>query len=193
MTKRTKRTRWIPENSVKIIPEEAPRVTAYLYNSGHSGKPCIIAYMNKKTKSFLHTQYGTEERRAEALAEHRKWWGADHQQHLRYRAERDQTSQLQAGDIIYVTWGYDQTNADFYEVLSLTASRKSARIRHLKSSAKENGFMSGHATPNSPREYESPATTCRTVGKDGVNTEYSQYGGPATKWDGSPVSVSWYC
>jgi len=34
----------------------------------------------------------------------------------------------QVGDVLVSSWGYDQTNIDFYRVVSLTASGKSVRI-----------------------------------------------------------------
>ena len=34
----------------------------------------------------------------------------------------------QVGDILVSSWGYDQTNIDFYRVVGLTASGKSVRI-----------------------------------------------------------------
>lgn len=36
------------------------------------------------------------------------------------------------GDYIVVSWGYDQTNIDFYEVVSLTKSGKSIRIQKVQ-------------------------------------------------------------
>ena len=37
----------------------------------------------------------------------------------------------QVGDVLVSSWGYDQTNVDFWRVVSLTASGKSARIMPL--------------------------------------------------------------
>lgn len=36
---------------------------------------------------------------------------------------------LKVGDILYTSWGYDQTNVDFYQVVTMTA--KSAKIRQV--------------------------------------------------------------
>ena len=38
------------------------------------------------------------------------------------------TRPVEVGDIFAASWGYDQTNVDFYEVVSVTASGKSVRI-----------------------------------------------------------------
>jgi len=35
---------------------------------------------------------------------------------------------LAVGDVVYTSWGYDQTQVEFYEVVGLTPSGKSAKI-----------------------------------------------------------------
>jgi hypothetical protein len=42
--------------------------------------------------------------------------------------ERTRIAGPQVGDVLVSSWGYDQTNVDFYRVVSLTASGKSVRI-----------------------------------------------------------------
>ena len=43
-------------------------------------------------------------------------------------AEQTRTDGPQVGDILVSSWGYDQTNVDFWRVVGLTASGKSVRI-----------------------------------------------------------------
>jgi hypothetical protein len=40
-----------------------------------------------------------------------------------------ETQAIQVGDLFQSSWGYDQTNVDFYEVVGLTPSGKSVRVR----------------------------------------------------------------
>ena len=42
--------------------------------------------------------------------------------------EQTRTTGPEVGDVLVSSWGYDQTNIDFWRVVSLTASGKSARI-----------------------------------------------------------------
>ena len=42
--------------------------------------------------------------------------------------ERTKLDGPQVGDVLVSTWGYDQTNVDFWRVVGLTASGKSVRI-----------------------------------------------------------------
>ena len=45
--------------------------------------------------------------------------------------ERTKMDGPQVGDILVSSWGYDQTNVDFWRVVGLTPSAKSARIVQL--------------------------------------------------------------
>lgn len=42
-----------------------------------------------------------------------------------------------AGDVLYTSWGYDQTNAEFFEVVGLTPSGKSVRLRRIEGTVKD--------------------------------------------------------
>ena len=61
---------------------------------------------------------------------------------------------VKVGDFFYSSWGYDQTNVDFYKVVGLTPSGKSVRVQKWTSAAA--GPQGG------PQEYvipgERPAT-----------------------------------
>ena len=50
-----------------------------------------------------------------------------------------------AGDIFYTSWGYEQTNIDFYQVIS--ASGKSVKVRRIEGKITDYKDMSGHTTP----------------------------------------------
>lgn len=60
------------------------------------------------------------------------------------------------GDIFYDSWGYDQTNIDFYQVFSVSPSGKSARVRKIASrNLGEDGFMSNKVIPEPGKIIES--------------------------------------
>jgi len=52
---------------------------------------------------------------------------------------------VKVGDIFYTSWGYEQTNIDFYEVVRVT--EKTAHIRELKQSRTDTSFMQGVCEP----------------------------------------------
>ena len=45
--------------------------------------------------------------------------------------DTDTDTSIKVGDIFYTSWGYDQTNVDFYEVVGLTPSGKSVKLHSI--------------------------------------------------------------
>jgi len=60
---------------------------------------------------------------------------------------------IEPGAILYSSWGYDQTNIDYYMVTRCTA--KSAWIVPMKAHEEPSGFMCGHSTPLEPMTHTS--------------------------------------
>lgn len=57
---------------------------------------------------------------------------------------------VKVGDLFYSSWGYEQTNVEFFKVVGLTKSGKSAKVRQIGSKTKEGseGYMSDSAYPD---------------------------------------------
>lgn len=95
---------------------------------------------------------------------------------------------FKVGDIVYDSWGYDQTNIDWYQVVKCTP--KSVVIRRIAGeiTEKEN-TMSGQSTPlihcftGTPIRKRVQPGTCDLASNHGC----------MRKWDGKPKYVSWYC
>ena len=47
--------------------------------------------------------------------------------------------EVKVGDIFVSSWGYDQTNVQFYEVVGLTKTKKSARLRGIAQLLEDEG------------------------------------------------------
>jgi len=96
---------------------------------------------------------------------------------------------IQVGAIVYNSWGCDQTNVDFYEVVGVSAYF--VKLRPLQNTIRETGFMCGTAEPQ-PGVYASGHVTRHKVisvsGEAYVKFEY----GSGRVWDGKPKSCSWY-
>ncbi len=61
------------------------------------------------------------------------------------------TTEIQPGTIFVSHWGYDQTNVDFFEVISPTA--KTVQLRPIaRDRAPESRYMTSEVTPK-PGEY----------------------------------------
>jgi hypothetical protein len=109
---------------------------------------------------------------------------------------------IEIGDIFRSSWGYGQTNVDFYQVVGLTP--KSVKLRMIQSKVEQTGAMSGQALPIKDAFYD---WRSEMRGTDGVMTKkvkayrnnknqaeayisISSFSG-AWKWDGQPSYTSW--
>jgi len=95
------------------------------------------------------------------------------------------------GDIFVATWGWEQTNADFFQVVAVTP--KGVKIRHIKSKENINPqSLTGTSMPIK-NAFDEEAKTKRIYLFDGI--EHFQAGesfGSAELWDGNPVNISSY-
>ena len=66
---------------------------------------------------------------------------------------------LQVGDVLRSSWGYDQTNIDYYEVTRLIGAQM-VEYREIACQAQETGFMSGDSVP-APGKYVGEAKRAR--------------------------------
>jgi len=98
----------------------------------------------------------------------------------------------QTGEIWVATWGYEQTNATFFQIVGITP--KGIKVRKIKSKeiSKDNESMTGYAVPVK-NAFEGEQKTRRIYlfdGEERFNAGDSY--GSAEKWDGNPVAISWY-
>lgn len=101
-------------------------------------------------------------------------------------------------DIFVDSWGYDQTNIDYYQVVSISPSGKTARVKpiHSKIIELENSFMSNKVIPDK-NNFEEDASSYKPAGNLRINK--SSYGiclgsgrHSMTKWDGRPDTETHY-
>lgn len=52
---------------------------------------------------------------------------------------------IEVGTIFYTSWGYDQTNVDFYQVVKISGLK--IQVREIWGEERATGFMRGEATP----------------------------------------------
>jgi hypothetical protein len=101
------------------------------------------------------------------------------------------TDPLKIGDILESSWGYDQTNVDFYQVVKSTASTVTLRKINAKTVAGDG--WTGKVTPI--KDDFDDAEPLRRKVKDGWNGEpyvkVKSYA-MAHRWDGKPVNYTAY-
>ena len=126
-------TRYFPAGAeIREYPEAALTVGVVAANAG--GKPQALGYYGRSAKPSFNYTFRTAERMEEYIRERVDSGRAT----LKYKAKRlaerraklDQPNPLTAGDILQCTWGYDQTNVDYFQV-TRTIGKRSVGIRKI--------------------------------------------------------------
>ncbi len=106
----------------------------------------------------------------------------------RRAARKAHVTALKVGDILVASWGYDQTNIDYFEVTRVV-SGKTVEVREIAQRVVESkGFMTETVVPV-PGQYIGAVTQHRVTVYDNIKLNSYKY---ATKWDGQPDFQSHY-
>jgi hypothetical protein len=103
---------------------------------------------------------------------------------------------LKAGDILYGSWGYDQTNVEFIEILDVKGKRALVcEVRHEVASDKGYGGMAAEVVPVPggfvKGEAFKPVWKPLLMHGNATAIKWNDHC-HLTKWDGRPKYSSWY-
>lgn len=175
---------YIPANSTEVTDPNGLSV-AYTY-----GKLCACGFGGKRSKPDWNYSFRTEKQRTDYIQRYFRIQRQRVEEMAERKAERKAAvTTLQVGDILSYTWGYEQTNVQFYQVVEVKPSCKMVVIREIGKDIQEApgcSSMSGQATP-CYNSFKSEEILKRSFG-DYVSMDFSS----ARKWDGRPEYISWY-
>ena len=155
--------------------------------TNEKGNPMLRVYKGESGKPVSHYYYHNEIGRQEAVERLKK--SADAREKMmtdRKEARKNLVNSFDVGNILTSSWGYEQTNVDFYEVVEVT--NKSVRIEKIGSSTIENNDSYGlRVVPNNSWRSGNFMLKRVSASADGKSswirlTSYSS----AHKWDGTP-------
>lgn len=95
---------------------------------------------------------------------------------------------LKVGDILCDSWGYDQTNVEFYKVISINDKKTKIVIQEMSHDQVGNGESHGMACHVVPGECYGPKLEKKITG-EGIRLCSSIF---LTPWSGNPKYKSWY-
>jgi hypothetical protein len=140
--------REIPANSQKLASKHSSAV-AYLYVN-RSGQLCALGYAGKSTKHSFRNSFANSAQRLKYVG---KWLqeedGIEADKAIRKaekKAESAKPHTLNVGDVLRSSWGYDQTNIDYYQVTALIGSRM-VEIRKIGAMSEITGRDQGNCVP----------------------------------------------
>ncbi len=116
------------ENRMREFLKDLPPETAEAYGRKkfhrfeNSGKVLIKAWQGKQSKPYAFYVFPSVERREQWINDQKSAEDAIERERIRRIGRRDQdlaemSDKLTVGTILHASWGYDQTNCDFYQVI----------------------------------------------------------------------------
>jgi len=135
---------YIVKGARKVTHKHSDAV-AYIYTDKR-GRPCAQVFYGKKAKPVAHHWFPTEGERETSVA---RLFAARQQRGTmmaEHKAERSQAHQLTAGQVLVASWGYDQTNIDYYEVTRIVGAR-TIEVRKIAAELMNLGDMIGDCLP----------------------------------------------
>lgn len=160
------------------------------------GEPSVMIWKPKAKKPYCSYFFETKDQRdnfickqAENIANHieRKEKAKKERQ-----GTQEQVDSVKVGDIFNDTWGYDQTNQDFYQVIE----KKGRHVIVREIGTKDVGNNQGHCmsatcvpVPNAFKGEPTKKLLQFSGGKPYINTNGH---GWCDLWDGRPANYSWY-
>lgn len=167
--------------SARVVGKKVP-YEIYLYEM--AGAPYACGFGGKRSKPDFHYRFRSEEARAEHVDEYIR----NAEAHAKIRAEEKAKRTafehtLKVGDILYSSWGYDQTNIDFYQVTAVVG-KKSVKIRRIGSRTDHSERGADYVVAAKDAFIESEDEMLKRVGQGNVITIESYAN--AYPWSGEP-------
>jgi len=142
--------RYIPKGSTKITAKADGVSCVYVYQS--AGRFYAIAYRGTAARSEFHHSYRTDAQRVAHVNAFLDSVKQSHERRAQRRAAKSAwVNPLTAGDILHTSWGYDQTNTEFFAVTRVSGRR--VWIREIAAAYTATGDMSGRVRPAMPVQF----------------------------------------
>lgn len=185
------KSRFRPEGSARIA-DKLSDAEVFIYQFG--GKPCAIAYHGKATKPDFYLRFASEAHRERKIREHFEWRRAHARRQAEQRAARSAGGHgCEVGTVFSASWGWEQTNVDFYIVTALVG-KNTVELRKLGAldvTDRNAPWMTGKSVPNIDGGPCGPVLRRRTNAKGITSVKINSYV-TAFVWDGRPESWTAY-
>jgi hypothetical protein len=148
------RSRYIPEGSTPYARKGVDAIV-YWYTT-RAGKLAAIAYHGKSAKSDWHYCFRSEGER-QAKSDQHLHNISGHAERMKERQEKRKAFRhvLKVGDVLKASWGYDQTNIDYYEVTAVVSGH-TVEVQEIGSISRETGWLQGDCVPSPGRFIGAP-------------------------------------
>lgn len=167
------RSSFLPKNiAVSKITLRDDAAVVYIFSV--AGKPYAKGFRGTAAKPEFYHSFKTDAQRAQYV---KGWCESVRESQARKTAHRAEqaawVNPLKVGDILHTSWGYDQTNVEFYAVTRVSGRR--VWVREIAADYEGTGFMSGNTWPAMPIRFVGDETmhTAQPSGSKGVYVKIS--------------------
>ena len=141
------------EGSKKTEDRQSDAVVYTSECDGRDGKTRyhVTGFHGKAQKPDFNYYYSSDRQRGAKIQEFFKGRRLHAKRKKREAEERRQAGRgLGVGDVLRCSWGYDQTNVDYYQVVGMSG-KATVVLREIEQKRKETGYMSGTTSPRKGR------------------------------------------
>ena len=184
------------KGATKTEYPDVDAVTFVKVETGPNGasRYSVQAYKGKALKSDFYELYVGKDAKERMEGRVERWLNCLRAWKLKKEQERAARkafeNPLKVGDILYGSWGYEQTNVDFYEVVKVSGRKITLAL--LAQKCKEDGWLRGHCVPV-PGNYIGLPFTRLAQSYDGKSAYVRIHdSSSASLWDGRPQYWSSY-
>lgn len=179
------KTRHVPAAAVKVADKHSDAVV-YVYRAA-GGDPAAIGYHGKAAKADFWLRFRSQAR----LEAHVREYFANRQAYARMIAERtrkaSQPHKLEVGHVLVASWGYEQTNIDWFQVTRVISATM-VEVRPIAADTEDTAWAQGRCIPKIDA-FTGEASRHRVTNGEWVKINESVR---AHLWDGRPRSWSSY-
>jgi hypothetical protein len=140
-----KKERHIPASYSLHYIHEATEFVVYTHESVARGKIVAMAFAGRAAKPLWHYIFGSAERLAEKIKSQVESLEAHKAMVAERRKARFAPHKLVGGEVFRTSWGYEQTNVEYYEVVSVCG--QTVELREIAQSREEEGYLCGKTKP----------------------------------------------
>jgi hypothetical protein len=172
-------------SSLKPVDPQGTDAAVYTYEEGAA--LYAIAFYGKAAKPAWHYRFSKDDHRAKRIAEFIEGRKSRAKLMSERKAERAKPHSLKVGDVLVSSWGYEQTNVDYYEVIEVKGAA-TVVIREIAQEREATEWEQGKAVPV-PGHYIGEPMIKRASPDNAVRIASYAH---AFKWDGRPRHFSSY-
>lgn len=138
---------WIPKGATKVSDKQTGAV-AYLYATPN-GQPAAMVFKGKQSKPLWRYRFRDEARREAQIRAQFEALRASEALKAEMKAKRNTPHKLEVGHVLRASWGYDQTNIDYYQVTRVISAHM-VEVRKIAAADASKGnepWMTGKCVP----------------------------------------------